>query len=595
MGKRIGMWVFFWFVCVADLAFPAFISAQESGKSAPASPAAQSSPTPVFRATSRLVLLDVIVTDHHGQFIPGLQAADFTVLEDHKPQKISSLTLNAVPATPAAYPRIELPPHQFSNFSFAKPESDPPVTVVLLDLLNTSVIDQSYTRTQMIRFLETLPEGRPVALFVLTSQLRMIQGFSGDSGTIVAAARNLLRYQSQLLSPEIQPEGVAGVGPVDQGPTPIGRNPQLTSMSLNQAIRSSSAAQESFQQLQRMRLTLGALDALAQAVAGYPGRKNLIWLSANFPIAFGPDFERLGEFSNSLTATQRRMNPQVRDLAAEAPPIQQTAALLAAARMAVYPIDVRGQILSGPGPNARTTAIWDTHDAMNDIARETGGRAFYGTNDLKEAMARSVQQGSTYYTISYVPTNRDWNGKYRKIEVKGAAPGRDLTYRHGYYAFQERGLAKDKAEVAMTAALQLSVPDFTGLLLKVQVLPPDENHKAVRIDYAVNARDVNFSDSTDKRRVGSVDFAVSAWDKQFKLVEHKLDTMEMTLRPPAYEQVMQTGLPFHQELELKPGTYTLRIGTLDRNSHKIGSLSASITVPENLSSNNPSDGTVKEK
>jgi hypothetical protein len=128
--------------------------------------------------------------------------------------------------------------------------------------------------------------------------------------------------------------------------------------------------------------------------------------------------------------------------------------------------------------------------------------------------------------------------------------------------------------------MQPSVPDFTGLLLKVQVLPPDADHKMVRIDYAVDARDISFSDSADQRKLASVDFAVTAWDDEFKLAGHQVDTMEMTLRPSAYQQVLQTGVPFHQELELKPGTYTLRLGALDRNSHKIGSVQASITIPE---------------
>jgi hypothetical protein len=56
--------------------------------------------------------------------------------------------------------------------------------------------------------------------------------------------------------------------------------------------------------------------------------------------------------------------------------------------------------------------------------------------------------------------------------------------------------------------------------------------------------------------------------------------MYTTLRAEPYQQVMHTGLPFHQEMELKPGTYTLRLGVLDRGSHKIGSVQASVTVPE---------------
>jgi VWFA-related protein len=594
------------FVCIVTPTLPIPLAAHDSGNSNAASPAAQSSSPPVFRANARLVLVDVIVTDHHGQFIPGLQAGDFTVLEDNKPQKITAFAVQAPAATPAkSYPPLELPPHQYTNFTFVKPEADRPITIVLMDMLNTEGMDQAEARKQMIQFVEKLPPGLPVALFVLTSKLSMIQGFSGDSGTLVAAARGLLRHQSLLLSPETQQQKeeiltttLENVGaPVSMGPhqnpvAPVGR-----------AIRKALNNQDSFQKQERMILTMNALNTLAQTVTGYPGRKNLIWLSAEFPVAFGPDLNPVSLATNPQnTGRQNETNRQVGELGKQAPPVHQTAALLTAARMAVYPIDVRGQISLGTGLDVSTqtpylttadtqnelaeaqqrqrTAIWDAHEAMSDVARETGGRAFYGTNDLKDAMSRSVEQGSSYYTLAYAPTNHDWNGKYRKIEVKATSGGAELTYRRGYYALPERILSADKAVLAMTTAMQPSVPDFTGLLLKVQVLPPDADHKMVRIDYAVDARDINFSDAADQRKLAAVDFAVTAWDDEFRLAGHQVDTMEMTLRPSAYQQVQQTGVPFHQELELKPGTYTLRLGTLDRNSQKIGSVQASITIPK---------------
>jgi VWFA-related protein len=604
----------------AALLSPNLPKAQDTVPSQPAQGAAVQSgstpanPTPVFRATSRLVLLDVIVTDRRGQFIPGLKAGDFTVLEDNKPQKLTAFAAQVAPTTPiSVYPPLELPPHQYTNFKFMKQETDPPVTVVLMDMLNTTGVDQAYGRKQMIRFLENLPTGRPVALFALTSKLRMVQGFSGDAGNLVAAAKALLLSPSLLLSPEAQQQqeeiGATAIETV-ASPSSIGPGVQQTSTStpmapIGQAIRLALQAQDSYQKLERMNLTLSALDALAQAVAGYPGRKNLIWLAAEFPIAFGPDMTPFNQASNlQFTNQQNQTNHQVRDLDTEAPPVRQTAALLAAARMAVYPIDIRGQVSTGTGIDIsnqtpmgslgahqeigvartrQTTGEWDAHEAMSDIARETGGRAFYGTNDLKEAMSRSVQQGSSYYTLAYSPTNHDWTGKYRKIEVKASTPGTELTYRRGYYALKERVLAADQAKVALATAMQLTVPEFTGLLLRIQLLRPDADHKAVRIDYAVDAHDVSFSDSDDQHKSASLEFAVTAWDKDLKLAGQGAEPMEFTLRSDAYQKVLRTGMPHHQELELKPGTYTLRIGVLDLTSHKIGSLNASITVPENAS------------
>jgi VWFA-related protein len=608
MKKRIGIYIFSALISGLTCVSVAIAQASLGAQSAPAPD--QSTPTPVIHATSRLVLLDVIVTDHSGKFIPGLKASDFTVLEDKQPQKISAFATSIAPAAPSKpIPPLQLPPHQFTNFTFFKPDNDRPVTIVLMDTLNTSGIDQAYARKQMVQFLQNLPQGRLVALFVLTSQLKMIQGFSGDSGTLVAAAKSILAHESPLTTSEAQwqqDENVAtklenNAGQPSTPGGPVGAS-SMPIAPIGQAIRNAIAAQDSYQKLQRMDLTLHAFEVLAESVAGYPGRKNLIWLSAEFPIAFGPDLKPYNQASHPLNENiKNETNNQLRDLKSEAPPVQQTAALLAAARIAVYPVDVRGQVSIGTGIDIsapttglsaldmqnevgstysrQTTALWDAHEAMADVARETGGHAFYGNNDLKSVMSRSMEQGSSYYTLAYTPTNREWTGQYRKIEVKASAPGTELTYRRGYYALQEHELGVTRAAAAMSAAMQPSVPEFTGLLFKVQVLPPDAEHDKVQIDYAIDAHDIHFVDA-DQRKKASIDFVAVAWDKDFKTAGRVAAGMDTTLRPEAYQQVMHTGLPFHQELDLKPGTYTLRLGVLDRGTHKIGSVQASVTVPE---------------
>jgi VWFA-related protein len=583
-------------------ATPLVAQSADKLEAAPSPPAAQI-PPPVFRATSRLVLLDVVVTDHRGNFIPGLKVSDFTILEDKRPQQISAFASHSPSATPApSFSSVQLLPHQYTNFTSFKHESDRPVTVVLMDILNTSGLDQAYARNQMIEFLKYLPPGRPVALFALTSKLRMIQGFSGNSDTLVAAARGFKGPNSLMLSPEGQlQQDENGATALENVAAPSYTGPLIPSMAappIGQAIRDAVKAQDSFQKVQRMGMTLNALNSLARALAGYPGRKNLIWLSAEFPITFTFGLNPYG--SVNLETGREEPNNQVREVADDTPVGPATAALLAGARLAVYPIDVRGLSSLGTGIDIsaqtaylgtmdmqnevassrerQTLALWDAHDAMSDIARETGGRAFYGTNDLKDAMTRSVQQGSNYYTIAYAPTNRNWNNQYRKIEVKALAPNAELTYRRGYYAIAEQPLGPERAADTMAPAMQPAVPDFTGLILKVQVLPPDADHSAIRIDYSVDAHDISFSDS-DHRARASIFFASAAWDKDLKLAGHVVEKMEAAFRPDVYQEILRDGLTHHQELILKPGTYTLRVGVLDRTSHKIGSLGIPITIP----------------
>jgi hypothetical protein len=50
---------------------------------------------------------------------------------------------------------------------------------------------------------------------------------------------------------------------------------------------------------------------------------------------------------------------------------------------------------------------------------------------------------------------------------------------------------------------------------------------------------------------------------------------------------MKTGIPLHQELDLKPGTYMLRLGVIDRGSQRIGTVDVPVTVPNDSPSEMP--------
>lgn len=567
----------------------------------------------VFKAETRQVLVDVVVTDHSGHFIPGLKPGDFTVLEDGKAQKIQAFGAHLPPTTPAKpAPPIKLPPNQYTNYQIADPEH--PITIVLMDVLNTQVQDQAYTRKQMIAFLKDLPPGERVALFSLGTRLQTIQGFTGDSDTLVKAADMLLRGSSLLMTSEQQRQNdeiTASNLQVNSAPGNTGPSTSGTGSNTNTSIiapiangiQNALSNEQVYQQMQRMDITLAALQSLARAVAAYPGRKNLLWLSAEFPVRFGPNFMPVNSASqqaqDGLDSGKR-----VDDLRTQAPPIQQTAALLSASQIAVYPIDIRGTVsvgtgidISAPGVdgsmerignirdrtfNRQTTMQWDDHEAMNDIARETGGQAFYGSNDLKAALSRSMEDGSSYYTIAYDPGNHDWNGRYRKIEVKCARAGAKLTYRRGYYAFAESSLkgkgVDDEVGYLFANAMHLDAPTSTMILIKVQVLPPDETHNSVRIDYAINAHDVTFAGGPDNSKHVMLDLMAVAWDKNGKAAAEDSGKIDKAVPMDVYENVMRSYIPAHQEIEVKPGTYTLRLGVVDRASRKIGSVDVPLTV-----------------
>jgi hypothetical protein len=111
--------------------------------------------------------------------------------------------------------------------------------------------------------------------------------------------------------------------------------------------------------------------------------------------------------------------------------------------------------------------------AMETIAEETGGRAFYNTNALSDAVKDAVNNGSHYYTLAYSPANSKNDGKFRRIQVSLADNNYTLSYRRGYFADQpsHEFTSEEGASDPFMPLIGLDMPDFDQILFKLQVVP----------------------------------------------------------------------------------------------------------------------------
>lgn len=564
-----------------------------------------SSQTPQFKAETRLVLVDVVASDQNDQPVLGLKPGDFKVFEDGKLQQIRFFDPHNV-TTQANVTEVaarQLPPHVYTNV----PDEAPGVvrTVVLFDTLNTPTSDQSYARLEMVKFLKLLPRGQSVALFTLGRRLRMVHGFGGTSDELLAAAEKIVPEHSPLVTTDAQrQDALDEIAKIEEASTlnlpsrATAPNISFGSAQSESSGGSSAAAsgytdrlreflhenEASYDEM-RVRLTVDALEVLAHGVSGYPGRKNLVWLSASFPFSLGLNAE-IADHSRTI----RNYDSMLRDIAAE----------LAAERISVYPIDVRGLTGSGAAISSsgesstgytsqgiprfskaidrQSTDTFNAQNTMNDIATQTGGKAFYNTNGLQRAMERSIARGASYYTLAYAPQNSVWDGKFRRVEVKLSRSAK-LEYRHGYFALAEQGLLSEKEiKQMLLVAMQPGTLESTMMPFVVQVLPPQKVSDPLRVDYVIDPRQVVFKETPDARKHAVIDLMAVAWDSKDHDVGHASDTLDAALSPETFERVSKTGIRTHQELTLPPGAYHLRIGVMDRTNQSIGVLDVPITI-----------------
>ena len=553
---------------------PSATPTQASTQAQPQQPAT----TPVLKVTTRLVLVDVVVTDNNGKPITDLKQNDFEVRENGKPHKIAAFAFQPPPNMGGnGYKPFALSPGVFTNLRNINGQVGPP-TILLIDALNTPFKDQPYMRQQLVKYLEHLEPGRNLAIYTLGTRLRMVQDFTSDPDLLHEALKKV-SLQSSMFNQEQQDftDAFPGLDP-DSSDQNIAQ--------MAQTLKEFEAEQQAFQRDIQVRVTLDAMKELAHNVAGYPGRKNLVWLSGSFPLAVFPD-----ETSSNPFNVQRQYGDDLR----------KTAAIFSNEQIAVYPVDARGLVggflpdasqrgasLTGPrgGMNAvrmiqqGSTQLNASHDSMNELASQTGGRAFYNRNDIDRAIALSVAEGSTYYTLAYYPEDKTPDGKFRKIEVKLDRKGVQAHYRKGYFATETQPPDEKTARIEFIRALAPDAPITTALPFLVRVTPPDKDHKEVALDFSVVPSAISFEPQGELEHA-EVEFLTRIYDPKGKQVGSTESALLSTqLKPATYKQVMTYGLRYHQTVNLPPGKYVLKMGVRDHRSNAIGTLAAKLEVPQ---------------
>lgn len=514
---------------------------------------------PTLKITSRAVLVDVVVTGKDGQPIPGLTQSDFTVTENGKPQASTFFEQHHnAPIAPPIVPT--LPINTFSNLSlYPQP---PAVNVILLDSLNTYMADQSWVRDHALKFLGDAQPGTQSAIFTMGLGLHFIQGFTSDPAALVAALKNKKNTSvDESVLYENQSETAMQsqlIGMMSQ-PSSTGNGPATTFASPDAIAAFSNffSEENDFKTIDRYLITLENLRHLAVFLNGFPGRKNLIWFAQSVP----------AEFFNGMV-TNPNVDAQFR----------KTMDMLAAARVAVYPVDP-----SGVGTPSIPAQI---------LAEQTGGRTFQ-SNGLGKVMQSIESETADFYTLSYVPTNSKMDGGFRKINVKVAGGKYKLAYRRGYYAIDTAvpGNALDERKVALAKYaeekqgnvdpllpfMDLGMPQSDQILYEAKVTPLASDAKSKEkmhygVDFTIDPKDLELRQESDGAYSGILNFTLLVYDRYGKIIGHQVHVAALDLKPDALAKYQKSGIPLHADVATPNGNYWLRTGIYDENSRKVGTL-----------------------
>lgn len=576
------------------------------GLAAAQQPAPPKDPGLVLRVTTRMVLVDAIVLDKEGHSVTGLKADDFAVTEDGIRQRIASFSEHNPERVNVAAPPI-LPVHVTTNrpaVTQANAENGT-IAVLLLDGLNTPPQDQISVKQQMLKFLaRKYDPNTKLAVIALTSKLTVLQNFTQDPlllrGVLdryLAETPAVARTGGQMESAPSVPtptinlpaQAIGAPGGMGTPPPDPGLPATLAAGGANASIFEDIAYMtdrfereaENFSRDTRISATLAALEQIARFMSGQNGRKVLLWFSTGFP------FSVVGDSPSAMEA-ERNYGDQIR----------QTINLLNDAHIATYTIDAGGLVPSSLGDPSRSgrdpgrvvlgldtnraLALesfqrFSTHDALETIARDTGGR-YYNGNDLDQAIQSALTESSSYYMLGYYPSKKKWDGKFRNIKLQVDRPISQLRYRRGYFAVNPTSWRKDEGEKTLSAALTGNSLPSTEVTFMARALPPQPDSDTV-IEFAVDPATLSFQTDSGNLHHCMLQFEVQAFTPDGKRVKTEVQTAEASLPEPTYERVSKQELPMSVPIRLAAGKYILHLGVRDQLTGLFGTANLAVEVP----------------
>ena len=509
----------------------------------------------VLKTNAELVLTNVVARDAKtGEFVRGLKQSDFSVYENGKQQQIATFDFQSVemakPLNEATVNGLAAGPTSNGSKAVvvAKPEDlrNHRLIVMFFDLTSMQPEDLDRSVEAAQAFLRTkMQPADLVALVSLGDTLKVDQDFTADKNALVNEVGVYNGTEGQgfaqgATSNSNQLEDTTGYTPDESEYNDINTDRELF-----------------------------ALRAVSKSLEKITEKKSLLYFSGGI--------SRDGiENQASLRAA---INSAVR------------------ANLAIYSVDTRGLQAISPLGDASTGSLrgsgaynggallnnmnsnFASQEVMATLSSDTGGKAFFDSNDFAPAFAQVQRDTSAYYAIGFHSANQARDGKYRKLSIKINRPGIKLEYRPGYYApadFKHSGREDRERELDEQLSSDLPATDM-AMYLDASYFRIDESRFYVPVSIIVPGSQIPFVKGGDKDKA-TLDIVGEVIDEVKRTIGSARQTVKLNLDPSL--QARQRNIEYTTSFNLPPGKYHLKFVVRENQTGRMGSFEADITLPD---------------
>ncbi|HKU77925.1 MAG TPA: VWA domain-containing protein [Pyrinomonadaceae bacterium] len=555
----------------------------------------------VIRVRSNEVRLDVVVKDKKGRPIKDLKQGDFEVLEDGVPQKVESFRFvnrEAVPnkgetksdgvTAPAVTPTT------------TPPRSAPTVTALVFDRLSPEARNLA-KKAGLAYAQEGMSSGGFTGVFGIDQSMRTIQPFTDNAQLVkdaveVATGAATSTYVSGAQKMRDNTERIRGLDNQISGSTSAataaGASQDSAGASAAGAEAGQAALQQKFIEMQNQMLdhyerlerdqegfaTINSLLAVISPMQNLPGRKTIIFFSEGLkiPPSVMTKFPAVVNAANRANVSIYAIDAA--GLRAESNTVEAAKELnsLAGAALANQG---RGSDRGASGPYLRALERnedllrFDPRSGLGMLSDQTGGFLIHDTNDLAAGMRRIDDDVNGYYFLTYVPQNKEYDGRFRRISVKVGRSNVDIQSRQGYYAVESAGeLPVLDYEVPAIAASRNPKSSPTQNMLHSSALSyPLSGQAGLTLILAeAQLAAFKFSPSTDNKTYNT-DFSIVALvrDESQQIVQKLSQHYALNGPTQNLEAAKKGNVLFYREAQLAPGKYQVQLISHDASTGNV--------------------------
>lgn len=549
-----------------------------------------------IRISTELVQLDVVVTDKNGQAVRGLTKNDFELYEGGKKQLISFFELvDAVKGQRSAQEAQgpDAPPTPSAQGPGASDIRR--IFAFVVDDLTIRYEDLTYIRQMLTNFVDHNMQPNDLVSIVRTVGGKgLLQQFTTDKDLLrrsIASLTPVSHALSAFHNPDVGRLSGTPSASTDSAINPGGDAPMAGSVDTSGENIDINSSEEDTNRTLRSFMSLGTASFLIDSMKQLPGRKSMVLISGGLPILSSKPGNSAGAVSLFLNALSDRATR-----AGVAINTMDIRGLQASLGVASFEDTPAKSSMGAEGSSATFGRIPDdkqfgyknpfdqmeAHQGLRVLANETGGISVLNKNNFDEGLGKIVGASDAYYLLAYTPSDSNFKGDFRKVEIKVKNKDLKVLSRRGYFAREDRPAAEPVTKQDQVLAAIKSPVAHRDVDLEAMVLykAAEPAKGAIDISIMVDPRKLSFETVNGKKQA-SYDVVGFVFDELGKLRGGFNETLTASLTVAELDRATKEGgLSYTTGTTLPAGTYQIRLAVRDNKSGGIGTVSRYVEVPD---------------